>query len=165
MGVVANSGGLSAGLELCQGAFGPGGGAQLIERIERGSQLLPGVDAPPRPAEPLAVVEARSGSLEHVRRALVMAQRGFELRGERAVVLEKRTCACGASEGEGQALLLSAPRVFVADGLCFGDSAEADKRVHDVRGGRKIRVVDRQLLQEMGAFGEVRHRRLRVAEA
>ena len=59
----AFAGRLAGRLELSPGAFGEGLGAHGRERVERGPQLVAGIDPPVLPAQPFAVDQAGAGQV------------------------------------------------------------------------------------------------------
>src|ERR1700716_122216 len=118
--VVTHAGRLPACDQLGEGPRRPGAGAEAIERGQRGAQLPSGLNPPPGATEALAVAELRAGALEGVRRAVVVAERRFELGLELVVGSQQPAHSGGTGEGErlalgfGQLLVvarLRAPRV------------------------------------------------------
>ena len=71
---VAAAGGLARCSQLCRRALDPRAGAEILEQVERGAQLLAGVDPTAGPAQPLAVGQFGTGTIGPPQRPLVSVE-------------------------------------------------------------------------------------------
>src|SRR3954453_8531835 len=98
-GDVAAAGGLPGGPQLLRGPGGPPGGAEVLEHLERGTQVRARVHPAPGAAQVLAVAEVDAGLIEAVVGGIGVLDRLLELRLGGRAAGEQRTAVCGRSQG------------------------------------------------------------------
>ena len=133
--------------EFSTGAFGPGAGAEELEGVRGGAQLLAGEDPVPGPAQPFSVRQPGARLLERIGGLLVQAQRLLEVRGKACVVGQQPLAACRTGQRPWLALGRRGRGELRGDLLRLAAAAEPDVGVGEFRGGGEVRVGDRQVTQ------------------